>query len=494
MRAGTVIGLVVTTIVAVVAVAGVVAARAYATRPVVESVSPGPSGTVNGETPIRVMLRSPEKVRSFAITIDGQDVTASATPTDHGFELPVGDLPDGEHTAVVEIEADDLLDQPSTHRWTFTTDRTAPVLRLAPSDGWAEEAPVAGVTEPGADVLVEWPGGTATTTADDAGRFTLVPGLDEGATELAVRAVDGAGNATTATRMARIDRERPRIRLGGVPEWSDTDRPTIYAFVDDASPTRIIARVNGQEARTTPMSLGFTIETSRLPQGTNEISLEVTDAMGRTSTRTRAFGVDSTERLTNDLTLGPGARGDDVARLTRRLKVERIWKGKPSWQYDKRVETAVRAYQRKAGLPEDGIARPALLNRTAGRIVVVKSKFVLNLWLDGKLAKQYPIAHGMPAYPTPTGSYVVTEMLENPTWTPPNSPWAAGLEPVPPGESNPLGTRWIGTSAPLIGIHGTPQSWSIGTQASHGCVRMLISDVEDLYERVDVGMVVEFKD
>ena len=89
---------------------------------------------------------------------------------------------------------------------------------------------------------------------------------------------------------------------------------------------------------------------------------------------------------------------------------------------------------------------------------MIKSKFVLNLWLDGKLAKQYPIAHGMSAYPTPSGSFVVTEMLENPTWTPPNSPWAAGLEPVPPGSSNPLGTRWIGTSAPLIGIHGTPQS------------------------------------
>ena len=494
MRAGTVIGLVVTTLVAVVAVAGVVAARAYATRPVVESVSPGAGSTVNGETPIRVVLRSPEKVRSFTISIDGRDVSATATRTANGFELPVGDLRDGEHAVEIDIEADDLLDQPSTHRWQFTTDRTAPPLRLAPAAGWTTEAQVGGVTEAGAEVRVEWSGGTSSATADGDGRFAIVPGLDEGVTRLTVRAVDGAGNVTTAIHSARVDRERPRIRLGGIQEWSDTDRPTIYAFVDDASPTRIIARVNGQEAKTTPMSIGFVIETSRLPQGTNEISLEVTDAMGRTTTRTRAFGVDSTERLTNDLTLAPGARGDDVARLTRRLKVEQVWKGKPSWRYDQRVEAAVRAYQRKAGLPEDGIARPALLNRTIGRIIVVKSRFVLNLWLDGKLAKQYPIAHGMPAYPTPTGSYVITEMLENPTWTPPNSPWAAGLEPVPPGESNPLGTRWIGTSAPLIGIHGTPQSWSIGSQASHGCVRMLISDVEDLYERVDVGMVVEFRD
>jgi len=494
MRTGTVIGLAVTVIVALAAVVGIVAARAYATRPVVESVSPGPDQVVNGATPIRVVLRSPEKVSRYTIAIDGRDVTATATRTVNGFEVPVPDLPDGEHVAVVDLEADDLIGQPSSYRWAFTTDVTAPPLQLAASRGWSEEAEVAGVTEPGASVLIDWGDGTATTTADQAGRFTLAPSLDEGETQVRVFAADAAGNESATRRTLRIDRERPRIRVGGVEDWTDSDRPTIYAFVDDASPTRIIARVNGQEAKTAPLSIGYTIETSRLPQGTNVISLEVTDAMGRTSTRTREFGVDSTEKLTNDLTLGPGARGDDVARLTRRLKVERIWKGKPSWTYDKRVEAAVRAYQRKAGLPEDGIARPALLSRTGGRIVVIKSKFVLNLWLDGKLAKQYPIAHGMSAYPTPTGTYVVTEMLENPTWTPPNSPWAAGLEPVPPGSSNPLGTRWIGTSAPLIGIHGTPQSWSIGTQASHGCVRMLISDVEELYEKVEVGMVVEFKD
>jgi lipoprotein-anchoring transpeptidase ErfK/SrfK len=99
----------------------------------------------------------------------------------------------------------------------------------------------------------------------------------------------------------------------------------------------------------------------------------------------------------------------------------------------------------------------------------------------------------MPAYPTPTGDFVVTERIENPTWTPPNSPWAAGLEPVPPGANNPLGTRWIGTSASLVGIHGTPSDSSIGTAASHGCIRMHISDVEDLFERVTVGMPVEIK-
>jgi lipoprotein-anchoring transpeptidase ErfK/SrfK len=170
-----------------------------------------------------------------------------------------------------------------------------------------------------------------------------------------------------------------------------------------------------------------------------------------------------------------------------------MWKGKLSWEYNAKVERAVRAYQRQENLPVDGIARPALISATGDKIVVILSKFVLNLYLDGKFAKQYPIAVGMSAYPTPTGSFVVTEKIENPTWTPPNSPWAAGLEPVPPGATNPLGTRWIGTSAPLVGIHGTPQDWSIGSAASHGCVRMHIPDVEELFTDVAVGMPVEIK-
>ena len=79
----------------------------------------------------------------------------------------------------------------------------------------------------------------------------------------------------------------------------------------------------------------------------------------------------------------------------------------------------------------------------------------------------------------------------DPTWLPPNSPWAKGLGPIPPGPGNPLGTRWIGTSAPAVGIHGTPADYSIGTAASHGCIRMHIPDVEKLYDQVEVGTEVD---
>ena len=124
---------------------------------------------------------------------------------------------------------------------------------------------------------------------------------------------------------------------------------------------------------------------------------------------------------------------------------------------------------------------------SAGPVVIIdRGNFRLTWWKAGKRVT-FPIAVGSTDHPTPTGNYRVIEKQKNPTWFPPDSPWAAGLGPVPPGVSNPLGTRWIGTSAPAIGMHGTPQSGSIGSRASHGCIRMYIHDAERLYELVDIG-------
>ncbi len=120
-------------------------------------------------------------------------------------------------------------------------------------------------------------------------------------------------------------------------------------------------------------------------------------------------------------------------------------------------------------------------------LVLVRREFKLRLYRGETRIRTYPVAVGQPAYPTPTGNYVVIVKQMHPTWFPPDSPWAAGLGPVPPGVSNPLGTRWIGTSAPAIGMHGTPVPSSIGSAASHGCIRMYMVDVEDLYPKVQIG-------
>ncbi|MGI9117380.1 MAG: L,D-transpeptidase family protein [Gaiellales bacterium] len=494
MRTSSVIGLIAVAIAAVAAVGGVIVARAYAERPVVTSVSPAPGVPVNGTAPLRIVLRSPDQVQSARFRLDGADVTRTAQRTANGYALPLPPLDDGPHRVSIDIASSDLLGDTSTYAWSFTADRTAPPLAVDARKGWEASAAINGVSEPQAVVTAEWSTGRSSTTADQNGRFTLDPGVPDGSTPVTIVAADAAGNQTRAAETLHVDSGRPGVRIGGIDGWvRDTDHPKVYAFVDSASPTRMVAKVNGQDARITPMSIGYTIETSKLPQGTNTVSLDITNALGKTTTRTKRINVDSTDKLTNDLTLMPGARGADVARLTRRLKVQGFWKGKPSWRYNAKVVAAVKAFQRKSKLPEDGIARPELLARTAGKIIVIEHLFKLNLFIDGKLVKQYPVAVGQSAYPTPTGDYVVTEKIENPTWTPPNSPWAAGLEPIGPGVNNPLGTRWIGTTAPLVGIHGTPEDWTIGSAASHGCIRMHISDVEDLYPHVTVGMPVEIK-
>lgn len=120
-------------------------------------------------------------------------------------------------------------------------------------------------------------------------------------------------------------------------------------------------------------------------------------------------------------------------------------------------------------------------------IVIMRSSNKLLYFDNAKYVRSFGVATGQSAYPTPLGDYEIVTMQRNPWWYPPPSPWAAESEPVPPGPGNPLGTRWMGLSAPYVGIHGTPDAASIGYSASHGCIRMRIPDAEWLFQHVKVG-------
>jgi lipoprotein-anchoring transpeptidase ErfK/SrfK len=111
----------------------------------------------------------------------------------------------------------------------------------------------------------------------------------------------------------------------------------------------------------------------------------------------------------------------------------------------------------------------------------------LHLYSGESLVRTLGVATGQAAYPTPSGMWHIVNMQANPWWIPPNSAWAAGEKPVPPGPGNPLGTRWMGLDAAGVGIHGTPDAASIGYSASHGCIRMHIPDAEWLFTQVSVG-------
>jgi hypothetical protein len=122
-------------------------------------------------------------------------------------------------------------------------------------------------------------------------------------------------------------------------------------------------------------------------------------------------------------------------------------------------------------------------------ITIDRSNFKLRLFKRLKFSKSYGVAVGQPAYPTPAGRFQISNKQVNPAWTAPNSPWAGELAgTTTPGGSaaNPLRARWMGI-ANGVGIHGTSQEYSIGTRASHGCIRMRVADVIDLFRRVPVG-------
>jgi lipoprotein-anchoring transpeptidase ErfK/SrfK len=120
-------------------------------------------------------------------------------------------------------------------------------------------------------------------------------------------------------------------------------------------------------------------------------------------------------------------------------------------------------------------------------IVISRAGNSLRLYDSTALVRSFGVATGRAQYPTPSGIYEVVDKQRNPWWRPPSSDWARGLKPIPPGPGNPLGTRWMGLTAPGVGIHGTPDDASIGYSASHGCIRMHVPDAEWLFDHVDYG-------
>lgn len=124
-------------------------------------------------------------------------------------------------------------------------------------------------------------------------------------------------------------------------------------------------------------------------------------------------------------------------------------------------------------------------------IVVKTGENKLYHYEGEQLVKTYDVATGLPKYPTPTGQFKIVQKRFRPTWVnPAKSPgdWGFKLPArIGPGPSNPLGTRAMNLNSPGIRIHGTMTEASLGYNASHGCIRMRMADVEELFDKVDVG-------
>jgi lipoprotein-anchoring transpeptidase ErfK/SrfK len=186
-----------------------------------------------------------------------------------------------------------------------------------------------------------------------------------------------------------------------------------------------------------------------------------------------SFGPDS-------VSVQPGSPGAQVDAALLAAQVRRAMTEAPS-QAPASIGVSIKPVQ-----PTTGSGNLASKYPTA--IIVNRSNFTLKLFKDLKLAKTYRVAVGMAGLETPSGLYSIQDMQTNPSWHVPNSSWAGALagKTIPPGPADPIKARWMGLAAG-VGIHGTAADSSLGSAASHGCVRMNVSDVIDLYNQVSVG-------
>ena len=140
------------------------------------------------------------------------------------------------------------------------------------------------------------------------------------------------------------------------------------------------------------------------------------------------------------------------------------------------------------------VAEAAAQDKLTASVVAVRNRRILVSLPDRKLAllengqvlRVYSVAVGARVSPSPTGHFKVVTRLSHPTYYHP------GVV-IPPGQDNPLGTRWIGLDRHGYGIHGTNLPLSIGKAASHGCIRMAKPDLEQLFDEVQVGDAVEIR-
>ena len=266
---------------------------------------------------------------------------------------------------------------------------------------------------------------------------------------------------------------------------------------------RIQVRVAGTRSNLVPTRIGFVFDPLRTARRANIAARDTPPAPDGT------YPVDVPLHVTYD--------GDDLARFTRttdrRSRVERrsarlkmtvrrmrLRRARMGWSIDEKalVKTldalladphAPRIVRVERERVHPKVNANDLRRKYPVVVTIDRSGFKLRLFRNLKLRRTYGIAVGAPGYETPTGRFSIQNKAVNPAWSAPDEPWAGAYrnEVVAGGSpENPLKARWLGIVGG-VGIHGTAVESSIGTRASHGCIRMRVADVIDLYPRVPVG-------
>ncbi|MCO5315370.1 MAG: L,D-transpeptidase/peptidoglycan binding protein [Solirubrobacterales bacterium] len=269
----------------------------------------------------------------------------------------------------------------------------------------------------------------------------------------------------------RFKKEKFKLQARKLKIRADINGAVDRAFEESRSgslPTRVVRELTGGELQAAiPAKVAYS------KRAVNRFVGEVADGV-------RVDPVDATVSATGD-SLGV-VDGREGHRLRENMLTRRITSILESGRGSRTLTANVRVLKPK-------VTRKDVASEYPTYLTLNRSTFQLRLWKNLKLAKTYTVAVGQVGLDTPAGLYSIQNKAVDPVWTVPNSAWAGDQagQVVPGGTpENPLKARWMGIYDGA-GIHGTSETYSLGSAASHGCVRMAIPDVIDLYDQVDVG-------
>lgn len=314
-----------------------------------------------------------------------------------------------------------------------------------------------------------------------------------------------AGAATTRSETPRI---AARVTAGGLDVSGLTEREATKK-IDDVLGRKmrapVVVRIGGDVFKLRAATGGFTLDAGRMARGALRIAPLTTTSTGAVSAEDRDVGL-AIKHLSSAVKRFAAQVRDHVSLAPRNATVSlgitkmslhrsrggrTIDTSKTAWLVDRALDslTASRVIRVRTTWIEPSTT-PDDLRRAYPTVVTIdRGTFTLRLFKKLSLSKKYGVAVGMAGLSTPAGRYSIQDKQVDPAWHVPNSAWAGSLAgSVIPGGApdNPLKARWMGL-VDGVGIHGTSEDWSIGSAASHGCIRMHVSDVKDLYQRVSVG-------
>jgi L,D-transpeptidase ErfK/SrfK len=191
--------------------------------------------------------------------------------------------------------------------------------------------------------------------------------------------------------------------------------------------------------------------------------------------------------------------GEEICRVEKGMHLSHLALEKGvRWQVLARHNDLPKPYRLKPGMALKIDTTHIVPNEVSHGLVINLPELLLYQFHQGAYQRRYALAVGRRSWPTPEGNYYIRNKTKDPTWTVPPSiqeemaqEGKEVLEKVLPGPENPLGKFWLGTSAPGVGLHATNRPWSVGLSVSHGCIRMLPQEIEQLFPMVEVGMPVK---